>query len=302
MRIRIEHATIYQYTRPVHFDRHRLVVRPREGHDVRVERMHLRLEPEHRLVWTRDVFGNSVAIVDWLQPADTLTIVNDVLVARTLPFPFPALDRWIMPLPPQYDVLEQAITDVYRLPAFPDSEESVHRWVNESLTVVPSDAESTMEVLCSLIHNSIAYQRRVEKGVQTPARTLELRSGSCRDMATLMMEAARLLGVAARFASGYLHGSASLAGRAATHAWTEVYLPLVGWCGFDPTLGTPISFNHIVTGVSNHPRGVMPISGRFLVGDGDFQSMTASVRTEELLIPSSDSPVKSRQGESPVSH
>lgn len=151
--------------------------------------MHLRLEPDHRLVWTRDVFGNSVALVDWLQPSDTLTIVNDVQIARTLPFPFTAADRWIAPLPPQYEVMEQAITDVYRLAAFPDSEESVRRWLNESLTVIPSDAESTVENLCILIHTTIAYQRRVEKGVQTPARTLELRSGSCRDMATLMMDA-----------------------------------------------------------------------------------------------------------------
>jgi transglutaminase-like putative cysteine protease len=295
MRIHIEHATIYRYQRAVHFDRHRLVLRPREGHDVRVERMHLRLEPEHRLVWTRDVFGNSVAIVDWLQPSDTLTIVNDVQIARTLPFPFTAADRWIAPLPPQYDVMEQAITDVYRLAAFPDSEGPVRQWLKESLTVVPSDAESTMENLCILIHTAIAYQRRMEKGVQTPARTLELRSGSCRDMAALMMDASRLLGVAARFASGYLHGSASLAGRAATHAWTEIYLPLLGWRGFDPTIGSAISLNHIVTGVSNHPRGVMPVSGRFLGSDADFQSMSVNVRTEELPIPNPDTTVDSRQ-------
>ena len=139
-----------------------------------------------------------------------------------------------------------------------------------------------MQALCELIHRSIAYQRRNQKGVQTPARTLELRSGSCRDMATLMMEAARLLGVAARFASGYLHGAASLAGRASTHAWAEIYLPLLGWQGFDPTLGSAISFNHIVTGVSSHPRGVMPVSGRFYGTPTDFQSMTVSVRTEEV--------------------
>ena len=293
MRIHIEHATIYRYSRPVHFDRHRLVVRPREGHDVRVEEMHLRLEPEHCLVWALDVFGNSIALVDWLQPADTLTIVNDVQISRTLPFPFPAVDRWITPLPPQYDVLEQAITDVYRLPSYRDSEEPVRRWLDESLKLVPSDAENTIQELCSLIHKTIAYQRRSEKGVQTPLQTLELRSGSCRDMATLMMDATRLLGIAARFASGYLHGSASIAGRAATHAWTEIYLPLVGWRGFDPTLGSAISFNHIVTGVSNHPRGVMPVSGRFLGGDGDFESMTVSVRTEEIPLPPL-TPVESR--------
>ena len=73
--------------------------------------------------------------------------------------------------------------------------------------------------------------------MQSPAHTLALKSGSCRDMATLMLEAARHLGVAARFSSGYLHSSASRAGRGTTHAWTEVYLPTLGWRGFDPTRG-----------------------------------------------------------------
>ena len=56
-------------------------------------------------------------------------------------------------------------------------------------------------------------------------------------MATLLMEAARGCGVAARFASGYLHGRASMAAAASTHAWAEVYLPTLGWRGLDPTLG-----------------------------------------------------------------
>ena len=81
--------------------------------------------------------------------------------------------------------------------------------------------------------------------MQGPALTLDLKSGSCRDLATLMMEAARHLGVAARFASGYLHGSASLAGRASTHAWAEVYLPTLGWRGFDPTIGSATSLGHV---------------------------------------------------------
>ena len=98
-----------------------------------------------------------------------------------------------------------------------------------------------MLALCGLVFRTVTYQRRSEKGVQNPARTLELGTGSCRDMATLMMEAARLLGVAARFASGYLHCTASMAGHASTHAWAEVYLPTLGWRGFDPTIGAAIS-------------------------------------------------------------
>ena len=106
--------------------------------------------------------------------------------------------------------------------------------------------------------------------MQSPAETLALGSGSCRDMATLMMDAARSLGFAARFASGYLDCPASEAGRASMHAWAEIYLPTLGWRGYDPTLGEPTSLKHLVVGVSNHPRGVMPVSGMFTGASSDY--------------------------------
>ena len=139
-----------------------------------------------------------------------------------------------------------------------------------------------MQALGALVFRTITYQRRSERGVQNPARTLDLGTGSCRDMATLMMEAARLLGVAARGVSGYLHCTASMAGHASTHAWTEVYLPTLGWRGFDPTIGAAITIRHVVTGVSSHPRGVMPVSGSFIGARADYKTLHVTVKTEEL--------------------
>jgi transglutaminase-like putative cysteine protease len=101
-------------------------------------------------------------------------------------------------------------------------------------------------------------------------------------LATLMMEAARVSGVAARFASGYLHGRASMAGHASTHAWAEVYLPTLGWRGFDPSIGEVTSANHIVTGLSAHPRGVMPVSGNFTGAAADFIGLQVTVKTTAL--------------------
>jgi transglutaminase-like putative cysteine protease len=283
MRLHIEHATRYLYEREVSFGRHRLVLRPREGHDLRVERMDLRLEPAHDLTWIRDVFGNSIALVDWLEPADTLTIISDVTIERIAPFPARDLhDPWRVSFPPQYDPLEVAITGVYQSPSFPEYVVPVQTWLHGALTPNPNDAEETMLALCELVFRTVKYQRRIDKGVQNPARTLELGTGSCRDMATLMMEAARLLGVAARFASGYLHCAASMAGHASTHAWAEVYLPMLGWRGFDPTTGDAISLRHVVTGVSSHPRGVMPVSGAFIGARADYKALEVTVKTEEL--------------------
>ena len=168
--------------------------------------------------------------------------MNDVIVERTTPFPARDLhEPWRVPFPPLYDPMESAVTAVYQAPSFPGEAERLRDWLLASFAPDPADAEGTVLALCQLVFHSIAYRRRYDRGVQTPAHTLECRTGTCRDMATLMMDAARVLGVAARFASGYLHGASSMAGTAATHAWAEVYLPMLGWRGFDPTIGTAIS-------------------------------------------------------------
>jgi transglutaminase-like putative cysteine protease len=283
VRLHVEHETIYRYRGPVRFGRHRLVVRPREGHDLRIERMTLRIQPAHEVSWIRDVFGNSIALVDVLEPSNTLSIVNDVIVERTVPFPAREFhEPWRVPFPPVYDALETEVAALYQTLSFPEGAQELRTWLNAHLAPDPRDAEGTMMALCQLVYRSVAYRRRHEFGVQTPGQTLERGTGTCRDKATQMMDAARVLGVAARFASGYLHGASSMAGTAATHAWAEVYLPTLGWRGFDPTLGASVSWRHIVTGVSTHPRGVMPVSGSYVGTARAYDSLSAVVRTSEL--------------------
>lgn len=285
MRLRITHATRYEYSRPIVLQRHRLVLRPREGHDLHVEQMRLRITPEHHLHWVRDAFGNSIALVDFCGTAvGELDIVSDVIVERSEPFPdCERHEPWRASFPPSYDPMEAAITSVYLAPAYVEDIASVQSWLAESFVPDPTDAEGSVLTLCRLIASRINYLRRYEKGVQTPGHTLTRGSGSCRDMATLMMDTARTLGVAARFVSGYLHGAASRAGQASTHAWVEVYLPLIGWRGFDPVTGKVVSSNHIAVGVSSHPRGVMPVSGTFSGSANDCRALRVSVKTEEIL-------------------
>src|SRR5688572_27365415 len=80
--LRISHRTTYRYAKPVTFLPHRLVIRPREGHDLRVEHMKISISVKHHLAWSRDVFGNSVATVYFGETADELHIESDVLVQR----------------------------------------------------------------------------------------------------------------------------------------------------------------------------------------------------------------------------
>lgn len=283
-RQRIEHTTTYSYRRAVAFGRHRLVLRPREGHDLRVESMSLEIFPAHRLVWARDVYSNSVAIVDFTAAAERLEVRSTVIVQRSLPFPRQEpSEPWAIPWPVTYDDREEAVTAAYQSLSYAGDGPIVKKWLAEySAVTATADAETLLLNLCHHIHSKIGYQRRNARGVQGPAETLRLQSGSCRDMALLMMDAARILGLSARFVSGYLDCPAAEAGRAAMHAWAEIYLPVLGWRGYDPTIGEPASLKHIPVGVSQHPRGVMPITGNFHGDSSDYIDMTAPVKVERL--------------------
>jgi transglutaminase-like putative cysteine protease len=104
---------------------------------------------------------------------------------------------------------------------------------------------------------------REEPGVQRPTETLEKKSGSCRDFATLFIEGCRYFGLAARFVSGYLHCPDTVQGHGSTHAWAEVYLPGAGWIGFDNTSGIVVGQDHIAVAVTRHPADAPPVSGSF---------------------------------------
>jgi transglutaminase-like putative cysteine protease len=133
------------------------------------------------------------------------------------------------------------------------------------------------------IRDEIAYARRPEKGVQTPDETLHSRRGSCRDLAVLMMEGARSLGVASRFVSGYIYtpGRSGLVGGGATHAWMQAYLPGAGWIDFDPTNSIIGNRNLIRVAVAWAPEYVLPLWGTYIGPPGAFVSMDVDVSVTE---------------------
>lgn len=258
-----------------------MVLRPREGHDIRVEEMRLEIEPDYTLHWSRDVFGNSVATVHLLEPSATLNIRNHLLLTQAAHFPTEAIHAEQPSFPPQYEPLEMEVVAAYRATVFPEDAPAVFQWTKRVIDCSEyDDAEKFVAMVNRKIHDTIRYTRRETKGVQGPAVTLLQGTGSCRDLATLLLEVFRALGFPARFASGYLDCAASEAGRASTHAWAEAYLPDVGWRGYDPTLGEQSSEKHVVLGVSNHPRGVMPVVGSFYGYQSDFTEMRVRVLTD----------------------
>ncbi len=213
-----------------------------------------------------DVHGNHVAYAEIPQPAAALVILNEVVLEIPDPGgePLPPARLPEASLPLTYLQTEQELVNAYRQPVWKDEAALLAKWVSGLPGgTQPRNAYRTARWLTGSIHQQITYRRRSERGTQSPATTLQLGTGSCRDMATLGTEALRALGMPARFVSGYLNSAVSAAGLGSTHAWLEVYFPDGGWRGFDATSGRATGPDHIPTGVCAHPRGVMPISGSF---------------------------------------
>lgn len=264
--LKIKHLTTYEYSNAVEFLPHKLLLRPREGHDIRIESSRLEITPSHKVKWHRDVNDNSVAVVSFLQPDSRITFLSEVIIEHYEESP---LDFLIEPsavnFPFHYDATEGIDLMPHQVSIFPGDAKLLREWINPFWRVGQQlETYVLLDSINKAIATQIEYQVREEPGVQSPRTTLTKQSGSCRDMATLFIETCRLIGLAARFVSGYLHAPVSEAGDGSTHAWSEIYLPGAGWKGFDSTIGELVGSQHIAVAVSRHPEAVPPIAGAFL--------------------------------------
>jgi transglutaminase-like putative cysteine protease len=282
-RLKISHVTEYLFSGPVSLLPHRLLLRPRESHNVRIESAILEIFPGHTLQWKRDVLDNSVAVVGFPEPSDRLRISSDVVIQHYEENPFDFLvDDYAVSYPFGYSIEEQADLAPFREAVYPADREAVQVWLGALGLQRPIETFTLLDRVNREIASRFLYQRREEPGVQPPAQTLAHNSGSCRDFAALFMEACRHLGLASRFVSGYLYTPDIAASNASTHAWAEIYLPGPGWKGFDPTSGEVTGNRHIAAAVARHPEAVPPVAGSYIGPAGQRPLLSVAVRVSAL--------------------
>ncbi|HRH81442.1 MAG TPA: transglutaminase family protein [Thiobacillaceae bacterium] len=282
-RLNINHVTEYLFAAPVALLPHRLLLRPRESHNVRIESSTLEIFPGHGLQWKRDVLDNSMALVSFTEASDRLRIASNVVIQHYEDNPFDFLvDDYAVSHPFAYAEEERVELAPFLQAVYPADREAVRGWLDGSGLPRPRETFTLLDQMNRRIAGQFYYLMREEPGVQPPALTLSRNSGSCRDFAALYMEACRCLGLASRFVSGYLFTSDFDTGMASTHAWAEVYLPGAGWKGFDPTSGEVAGNRHIATAVARHPEAVPPVAGSF-IGPGGWQPrLNVTVRVNTL--------------------
>jgi transglutaminase-like putative cysteine protease len=285
----VRHVTRYTYKIPVRFGDHRLMFRPRDSFDQRLIDFRLDITPRPMAVrWLHDVFGNCVALAQFGGESDELVFdTNIVLDHEPTHAPDFTLETFAQSYP--FDYASEEMPDLARLieRQYPDPDRRVDAWARQ---LMPRGRRlktgRLLMTLTTAIKEGFVYVSRPERGTQDPAYTLVTRRGSCRDFALLMMEAARALGFAARFVTGYLHipieARDGIKGGGHTHAWCQVYLPGAGWVEFDPTNGIVGNRNLIRVGVARDPRQALPLSGSFIGEAADALDMTVSVETREI--------------------
>jgi len=279
----VRHATTYRYARPVSFGPHRLMLRPRDSHDLRLVSAELTLSPPGHVRWMHDVFGNSVALVDFQAPAAMLSIVSALKIERY------GIEGPLFPIAPEAEFYPFIYSSSDRVDLgrlleqhYPDPDGTLARWADSFVTARPMRTLDLLKNMNAALAPHIVYGERHELGTQSPAETLVKKVGACRDFAMVFIEAARYLGFGARFVSGYLYDPALDKGDAteavaATHAWAEVYLPGAGWIEYDPTDVLIAGENLIRVAVTRDPSQAIPITGSFIGTAADFVGMTVEV-------------------------
>jgi uncharacterized protein (DUF2126 family) len=271
MRVRIQHQTRYDYDEPAAFGPHLIRLRPAHHARAHLLSYNLTVEPTGELRWQHDPWGNQVVRLTFPEGHRSTSLVLTVDAAFEIrpvnPFDF-FVDERCKKVPFSYPPDIQAELGAYLDPRAPGPR--LARWLQE----LPFDGYVTdfLVALNRRVASDVRYIIRNEPGIQTSEETLELRAGSCRDSALLLVDALRALGLAARFVSGYLiqltdEGNIPDLARGVSsdvvdlHAWAEVYIPGAGWIGLDGTSGLLCNEGHIALACTARPEQAAPVEG-----------------------------------------
>lgn len=272
IRVALRHNTYYDFDRPVSLSPHTVRLRPAPHSRTPIHSYSLKVEPkDHFLNWQQDAFGNYVARLVFPEQTKRFSVEVEVIADMTVINPFDFfVEDYAEHYPFEYD--KQTRKELAQYLETIDCGERFEQWVEQH------KPDSKMRIIDALVklnqqlEQDIEYCIRLEPGIQTPEETLTLAKGSCRDSAWVLVQALRHLGLAARFASGYLvqlkQDMEALDGPSGAeedftdlHAWCEVFLPGAGWVGLDPTSGLFASEGHIPLACTPDPVSAAPING-----------------------------------------
>jgi len=290
-RLEIKHRTVYTYDKPVERSTHLFKLVPLHDRLQRLISSHLTVSVDGRWRDYDDVFGNRARRLVVTTPFSEMAIQAHSLVMTldTDPFDFrPLHARTQIPLhwfPWQRTMLAPYLVP----PELPESQLiELHEYAMSFVLRNDFDLVDSLLDINRSIFKEYTYKQGTTTVLTTPFETYVRRHGVCQDFTNLFICLARILGIPARYVCGYLYtgpkaadakGQRLRAMSEATHAWAQVYLPEVGWKGFDPTNGVLTQTDHVRCAVGRNYVDATPTSGTIFVGGGT-ETLEVSVTVE----------------------
>lgn len=263
MFIRILHALRYTYDRPVFLEPMTVRMTPRSDVAQRVLHHAMEIEPAAQgSTWTIEPDGTDARSIWFAGTHDRLVIRCASVVETLRADPFDGILTYAEAdtLPVSYPEALRPVLEAYRSGTV---HHDVSDWASDLASEVHRDSMRFVLHLNDALYKSMRVIERRDGDPYTPERTLEERSGACRDVAMLYVAACRSQGLAARFVSGYSTHHPPEVTQHELHAWAEVYLPGCGWRGYDPSLGLAVADGHVALATGPDHRLAAPISGSY---------------------------------------
>ena len=280
MKINVTHSTVYRYDFPVYLEPHIFRLRPRENSAQRLLAFDLRIAPLPAGTTECLDQDGTLALNAWFNaPTSELRVESrfTVQMLRENPFDY-LLASEALQLPLWYAEPLCAALSPYRNDGL--VAESVKQYAKSTAFAVQWNTLSFLTSLSRQIFQTCRQVTRPYGPPWTSDRTLGLQEGSCRDLAVLFCDACRAMGIAARFVSGYECAAAnnSMNNDSYMHAWAEVYLPGIGWRGYDPARGLAVSNQHIAVAAGFDSDLAAPVAGWYSGGSGSRMEATLSLQ------------------------
>ena len=291
IRIAINHKTTYRYDRFVSLSPHVFRLRPAVHSRTPIQAYSFKVTPkDHFINWQQDPFGNYQARVVFPEKTKELSIEVEVIADMIVINPFDFfVEDYAEKYPFKYDL--QLHGELIPYLQQTEGGPLLDQWLS-SIDTTPKNINDFLVYINQKLNRDIAYNIRMEPGVQTCEETLRKALGSCRDSAWLLVQLLRRLGLAARFVSGYLiqltADIKSLDGPSGPqedftdlHAWTEVYIPGAGWIGMDPTSGLFAGEGHIPLACTPDYVSAAPVVGSTDECETEFSFSNTVTRIHE---------------------
>ena len=237
MKIKYIHNLEYSYEESVQLGEHRLCIKPRSHGFQRLINFNLNISPNPKILYPLlAASGEEINRITFEGYTDSLSI-KAISEVETLKHPciLDGVKERDLTLPFCRSIINRDLQGALEgwMPNGQHDPSAVEL-AQESLAGSSNNALSFTFQLIEIIQDRVKYTKRHTGPAWPASRTLRERVGSCRDLAMLMVESCRSVGIPSRFVSGY-HFEDPLPKEFELHAWAELYIPGAGWRGFDPS-------------------------------------------------------------------